>query len=152
MTMVVIVLLDQVSKMTVLAYFPQIGSGRVLIPYLINLLHVQNAGAAWGMLQGRQVLLISCAVAALVWMVFSMRRTFLQLPFGWLTWGLLSGGIIGNLIDRVWRRIVIDFIDLNFINFPTFNIADAAISIGVVILIITQWLHDRTTARDHTKC
>ncbi|MBM4163877.1 MAG: signal peptidase II [Lentisphaerae bacterium] len=138
-----IIAADQWSKVLVLRVFPATGDGAVLLPGIFDLRHVQNAGAAWGMLQGRQALLIACAVAALVWMTLQMRRTFLPLRFGWVTWGLLTGGIIGNVIDRVWRGVVIDFIDFHCIRFPTFNVADMAISVGVASLILSQWLHER---------
>jgi signal peptidase II len=138
-----IIAADQWSKVLVLRVFPATGDGTVLLPGIFDIRHVQNAGAAWGMLQGRQALLIACALAALVWMTLQMRRTFLPLRFGWATWGLLTGGIIGNGIDRVWRGVVIDFIDFHCIRFPTFNVADMAISVGVASLILSQWLHER---------
>jgi len=142
-----IVAVDQGSKALLLRVFPAVGDGRVLIPAVFDVRHVQNMGAAWGMLQGRQALLIACACAALLWLAVHMRRTFLPLRLGWLTWGLLAGGITGNLIDRVSRGFVVDFLDVHCIRFPTFNIADAAISIGVASLILTQWLQERSLKR-----
>ena len=145
--MVVVVALDQASKAAVMHYFPQLGDGCVLVPHIVNLLHVQNMGAAWGIMQGRQLWLIGCALVAMVWLIATMRRTFKPLRGGCYTWGLLAGGIVGNLIDRLWHGFVVDFIDLDFIRFPTFNLADTAISLGVAMLIVTQWLHDRAAAR-----
>ncbi len=134
---------DQWTKLCILRAFPVVGDGFVLIPGVLDIRHVQNSGAAWGMLQGRHVLLIVCAAAALIWMTAQMKRTFLPLRFGWVIWGLLTGGIIGNVIDRVWRGFVVDFIDVHGIHFPTFNVADAAISLGVVGLILSQWFQER---------
>jgi signal peptidase II len=142
-----IIAADQGSKMLVLRAFPATGDGMVLVAGIFDIRHVQNTGAAWGMLQGRQALLIACAVAALVWMTLQMRRVFLPLRCGWLIWGLLTGGIIGNVIDRVWRGVVVDFIDFHCIRFPTFNGADMAISAGVASLILSQWLHERERKR-----
>ena len=137
---------DQASKALLLRRFPGLGDGRVVIPRVMDIRHVQNLGAAWGMLQGRQMLLIACAVAALLWLGFNLKRTFLPLRCGWLTWGLLAGGITGNLIDRVWRGFVVDFIDVHCIRFPTFNLADAAISFGVAALILTQGRRERSAS------
>lgn len=135
---------DQASKAFMLRRFPGLGDGCVVIPGVLDFRHVRNMGAAWGMLQGKQVLLIACAVAALLWLGFNLKRTFLPLRCGWLTWGLLAGGITGNLIDRAWRGFVVDFIDVHCIRFPTFNLADAAISAGVVALILTQRWHEQS--------
>ncbi len=145
--MTLIVAADQVSKRMVLRAFPLVGDGRTVIPAVFDLRHVQNMGAAWGILQGKQVLLIACAAAALIWLAFHLKQTFRPLRCGWLTWGLLTGGILGNLIDRVWYGHVVDFLDFHCIRFPTFNIADAAISVGVVCFILTQWLQERAQAR-----
>lgn len=138
-----IVASDQWTKARMLRAFPDVGDGCVLIPGILDIRHVQNAGAAWGMLQGRQALLIICAAAALLWMTVHIKRTFLPLRFGWVTWGFLAGGVIGNVIDRVWRGFVVDFIDVHGIRFPTFNVADSAISLGVISLILSQWFQDR---------
>lgn len=145
--MTLITAADQASKAIILRLLPAIGDGCVLIPYVVDFRHVQNMGAAWGMLQGKQVLLIVCAVMALVWLAVALKKTFLPLWLGWLTWGLLAGGILGNLIDRGGRGFVVDFIDFHCIRFPTFNIADMAISIGVGLLVLTQWRHERMLQR-----
>jgi len=149
--MSLIIAADQWTKMLVLRVFPATGDGMVLLAGVFDIRHVQNAGAAWGMLQGRQALLIVCAVAALVWMALQMKRTFLPLRFGWVTLGLLAGGIIGNVIDRCYRGVVVDFIDFHCIRFPTFNVADMAISVGVASLILSQWLHEREHKRSAPK-
>ena len=137
--MSLIIAADQWTKMLVLRVFPATGDGMVLLAGVFDIRHVQNAGAAWGMLQGRQALLIVCAVAALVWMALQMKRTFLPLRLGWVTWGLLAGGIIGNVIDRCYRGVVVDFIDFHCIRFPTFNVADMAVSGGAFLLALVLW-------------
>lgn len=147
-----IVAADQASKRGIVHAFPSLGDGQIVIPGIFDLRYVQNMGAAWGMLQGKQVLLIACAVVALVWLATQLKRTFRTLPLGWFTWGLLAGGIAGNLIDRVWRGFVVDFLDFHCIRFPTFNVADAAISVGVACFVITQWMQERKLKRGaHTE-
>ncbi len=142
-----IVAADQASKLVVLGAYPSVGDGQVVIPGIFDLRYVQNMGAAWGMLQGKQVFLIACAIVALIWLVLQMKHTFRPLRLGWLTWGLLAGGITGNLIDRVWHGFVVDFLDFHCIRFPTFNVADAAISVGVCCFVLTQWIQERAHKR-----
>ena len=121
------------------------GDGRIVVAGLFDLRYVRNTGAAWGMLAGRQLFLILFSLAALIALFVWYRRTLERLPAGWLTLGLLTGGILGNLIDRVWLGYVVDYLDfyLGVSHFPAFNIADAAICTGVGLYILTQWLADR---------
>lgn len=144
-----LVLLDQITKWFVRLTFPRPGDGCTIITRLFDLRYVQNTGAAWGMLAGRQFFLIAFSLLALVALFGWYRRMFSHLPAGWLTLGLLSGGIIGNLIDRIWLGYVVDYLDfyLGTAHFPVFNIADAAICTGVGLYILTQWLADRRAGR-----
>jgi len=97
--------------------------------------------------------LIAFSLIALAILLAGYRRMFVRLPAGWLTLGLLTGGIIGNLIDRVWLGYVVDYLDFyqGAAHFPAFNVADAAICTGVGLYILTQWLADRRSRRgvDH---
>ncbi len=129
-------------------YFWGIAAGTVLLDQALKLLilyvqpqnrwfHlVQNTGAGFGILKGYTVILtlISLIVAAAIILNYG------KIPREWwpqASWGLFLGGVVGNLIDRAVRGAVIDFIDLGF--WPAFNVADAAISIAAVALIIYYW-------------
>lgn len=130
------------------SYFWSIAAGTVLLDQALKLLilyvqpqnsvfHlIQNTGAGFGILKGYTVILtlISLIVAAAI--ILNHRR----IPVEWwpqASWGLFLGGVIGNLIDRAVRGAVIDFIDLRF--WPAFNVADAAISVAAVGLIVYYW-------------
>ena len=98
----------------------------------IHLVNVRNRGIAFGMLSGGGALLVIFAVAALVALLvfFSRHR---DRPLVWLPTGLLIGGASGNLIDRTREGAVTDFFDLPY--WPAFNVADVAITFGVLTLL-----------------
>ena len=114
------------------------GNDIVVVRGFFYFIHVGNTGAAWSMLSGRSVLLAFLAAATLV-AIFHWRRALSlkeQLPQ--ICFGLLCGGIIGNLLDRLRHGHVIDFIDLHFGRYiyPTFNVADSAICVGVILYLL----------------
>jgi len=129
--------LDQLSKLWVSMRLPFGTYGPPdaipVISGFFNIIHVGNTGAAWSILTGRSVLL--AAVAGLTLVAIFIWRRALGLKDRWVqvAFGLLCGGIIGNLIDRIYLGYVIDFVDLHFgsYTYPTFNIADSGICIGV---------------------
>ena len=140
-----VVVLDQATKWLVRQAFPYEGSGREVVPGLLNLCYIRNTGAAWGVLSGWQPFLIAFSVAALALLVVRRHALLGEMRLRWLVLGLLLGGICGNLIDRVWFRSVIDFIDFyhGAWHFPAFNVADSSICVGVGLFILLQWLEER---------
>ena len=139
-----IVLLDQFTKYAVITHLKPVAS-RVVLPGFFNLSYVENQGAAWGMLAGRQLFLIVFSFITLGFLVWKRRQLFEPLWGSSLTMSLLFGGVIGNLIDRIRLNYVVDFLDFHWgqSHFPSFNVADASICCGVFLFILTQWLHDR---------
>lgn len=101
------------------------------------LVHVGNTGAAWSMFSGKSVLLALLAAATLVAIYFWRHSLGLRDRVTQICFGLLCGGIVGNLVDRLIHGHVIDFIDLHFGNYiyPTFNVADSGICVGVILYI-----------------
>jgi len=138
----VIIALDQITKYVVRTYLP-IGEYWTPWPWLLpyaRIIHVSNAGAAFGLFQGfGDIFTILAIIVSLVILYY-----FPRVPRGdWalrLAMGLQLGGAIGNLIDRVTQGSVTDFISVG--NFAVFNVADASISIGVAILIIGMWIKE----------
>jgi signal peptidase II len=139
-----IIAADQLTKCMAMAHLKPVGSMAV-IPGFLSLSYVENRGAAWGMLAGQQVFLIAFSLITLGFLVWKRKQLFDALWGGSLTFSLIIGGVLGNLIDRVRLNRVIDFLDFhwNSSHFPAFNIADASICCGVFLFIITQWHHDR---------
>lgn len=135
---------DQLTKYVVVTRLKPLGSHAV-IPGFFNLSYVENPGAAWGMLAGRQVFLVAFSLITLCFLLWKRKHLFGGLWGGATTLSLITGGVLGNLIDRVRLSYVVDFLDFHWhaSHFPAFNIADASICCGVFLFIATQWHHDR---------
>ena len=148
-----IVFLDQVTKYLIVRRFRLHESVQV-IPGFFDLTYVRNPGAAFGFLAGasgvwRSVFFITVSIVALAVILALVRQTRDRLPL--LAFALIGGGAVGNLVDRVRFGEVVDFIDWYYRTFhwPTFNIADAAISIGVACLAIDMLFPNKQdTAED----
>jgi signal peptidase II len=126
----VVLVADQVSKAIVRGSISP-GEHVDVLPFL-DLVHVRNDGIAFGALGGSAVVLV-LVLAALVGIVasFSMHATR---RLAWLTTGLLLGGALGNVIDRLRDGVVTDFLKLP--HWPAFNVADVAITLGVLSLVL----------------
>ncbi len=131
-----IFVLDQLTKYWINGRLP-LGSygysGITVIPGFLNLVHVGNTGAAWSMFSGKSTGLALLATGTLFAIFFWRKHLALKNPSVQLSFGLLCGGIIGNLVDRLVHGHVIDFVDVHFgsYTYPTFNVADSGICIGV---------------------
>jgi signal peptidase II len=146
------VLLDQLSKILVLAYMPG-PAEKTLINGFFKLVHWQNTGAAWSMFSGNNAALAIVSLLALL-ALFLFRHHFESgTSMGQISMGLIFGGIIGNVLDRLFRNHVVDFIRFYVISrsgeelgFPAFNIADSAICVGVGLLFIISLRGDQSNA------
>jgi signal peptidase II len=122
---------DQVSKAVVRGAVER--GERVDLVLGIDLVNVRNTGVAFSLFSGGGTLLVVLPVLALLVLVaFLLRQA--HRPLVWLPAGLLLGGALGNLLDRVREGSVTDFVDLPY--WPAFNLADAAITVGVVVLVL----------------
>lgn len=135
-----IVAIDQVSKALVVH---SLSGGRVIVLFggLVQLDYTVNSGAAFGILQARGLLFIVVAVVVSVIIVVSYRRVVAGPLVVRIALGLVLGGAIGNLIDRVRLGHVVDFIDLGW--WPVFNLADSSIVVGVVLLALAALIGER---------
>lgn len=133
----VVILIDQWTKWLVVRY-TELGES---IPIIENVLYItshRNRGAAWGMLQGQFWLFYLITIVVVVGIVIYIQRLQpTQRLFG-IALGLMLGGALGNFIDRVFRKEVVDFIHAYIFSysFPIFNVADAALTIGVALMFI----------------
>ena len=140
---VAIILADQATKWLAVVYLKPVRYIPVIPGF--NLCYVENPGAAWGMLAGRQLFLIAFSIVVSLVFFLKRRQIFGDLYCGGLIFAVLMGGIIGNLIDRIRVGYVIDFLDFHWkqSHFPAFNIADAAICCATFALVITHWYSER---------
>ncbi len=141
-----VVVLDQLTKAWVVHHFILYESLGI-IPGFFNLTYLTNTGAAFGILAGhpgwlRQVFFIGVAVIALTAIFFIHKR--IKEQSHWYTVGLalIGGGAVGNLLDRVRLGSVVDFLDFYIAghHWPAFNVADSAITIGVSLILLMNFL------------
>jgi signal peptidase II len=140
----VVVAVDQLTKHWAVTCLKPVGTISV-VPGLFSLSYVENPGAAWGMLAGKNLFLVIFSLVTLGFLFWKRRELFGSLWCGSLTLSLIAAGVVGNLIDRVRLNFVIDFLDFFWgrSHFPAFNVADSAICVGVFLYIATQWHHDK---------
>ena len=126
-----VVVADQVSKALITSSIA-LGESRRILPG-VSLVHAQNSGVAFSLFTGSEALVVAVTVlivaAVLLFFAAQRRRRLL-----WLATGLVVGGAVGNLLDRVRIGAVTDFIQLP--HWPAFNLADTAITLGVVALFL----------------
>ena len=135
---VILLAADQISKYLVQLYLSPVGTSVPVVDGLVQLTNVHNTGAAWGMLDGFRWLFIplTLIVAGLLIIVMIRFRKNLTV-FSRITLALLFSGAVGNFVDRVLLSYVRDFVDITpLFNFPVFNVADSALSVGCVMLVI----------------
>lgn len=111
-----------------------------VLPGLFNLAYVENRGCAWGMLQGRVWPLAAFGALALAFLVWKRRSVFGPGRIAAVAEPLLYAGIVGNLVDRVFRGYVIDMLDFHWgpHHFPCFNLADTLICVAVGLLLLAS--------------
>lgn len=141
----VVVVVDQLSKVWVLRTWPEPYTGAIaIVPGWLELTYIQNTGVAFGMFQGVPQLFIFTSlliVAGAIW--FYLRNAPPDDRWLGMCLGLIVGGAIGNVIDRVRLGFVVDFIKTFDGRFAVFNLADACISVGVVLMALLLMWADR---------
>ncbi len=133
---------DQLSKALIVSNLS--ATARIVcIPGVVDIVYVENTGAAFSMLSAHTWLLglVSAAFCAAI-AVYMAKMKFTDKRYQ-IIGGMLLGGALGNGIDRIFRGFVVDFIELAFIRFPVFNIADIAITLGAVLLVVIITLGDK---------
>lgn len=139
---VIVLLADLLTKGLIIPnLIPNVGDRVGIIPKVISFIYVKNFGAAWGIFGGRNIFLIVTSILILtLFLTFYILRlkkaknnisSLLSVGVG-----LIAGGCIGNLFDRLVFGYVRDFINFDFINFPVFNFADIALTFGVIIMVV----------------
>ena len=130
-TFIIVVFLDVVTKL-IIRETMSVGSSVEITPWL-SITHVQNTGIAFGLLQipFLRWILVGLAIAIVLMICWSCKEKKLREHF--VAWGLIAGGALGNAVDRIFFGAVTDFVNLHW--WPAFNVADSALTIGVLLLI-----------------
>ena len=142
----IVVILDQLTKWMVVKNM-ELGERIAIWDPWFGLLSHRNRGAAWGMLEGQMWLFTIVTIGVIIGIIYFYHKEAKGKPFFQVSLMLLLGGAIGNFIDRLYYGEVVDFVDvlipiMNY-HFPIFNIADAALTIAVIMLLIAMIMEDR---------
>ncbi len=142
---VILVIVDQVVKFLVSTYLNYID----VIPKILYLSLEKNYGVAFSMLWNNRLLILIISLLLILFLIYLLNKDYLSKGKNNkllnVTYGLLFGGILGNLIDRIVRGYVIDYIGVYIFNykFPVFNLADSFITIGVILMIISTFKEEK---------
>lgn len=147
----VIITIDQLTKWAVvknMALYEQIP----IIKDFFYLTSHRNTGAAWGILEGQMVFFYIITAVVIVGIVFYMQKYGKGNKLLAVSLSLILGGAIGNFIDRIIRQEVVDFLDFIIINYdyPIFNIADSALVLGVILILITTFIDEKKKGKGTT--
>ena len=148
----VLVVTDQVTKWMAVVHLKD-NDAFVLIPGVFELHYLENRGAAFGIFQGKQVLfliggVIVCAVVMFLYGKIPSTKRFFALR---LCSVLICAGAIGNMIDRIRLGYVVDMIEVEFIKFPVFNVADCFITCGCILMFAHLLLFNQEFWKDDKK-
>ena len=136
---IILLCIDQISKLLVVNLLTKTDS-ITIIKNFFYLTYINNDGAAVSILVGKRIFLILIAVLAIVMLIRYIKKNNIQNKLELVSISLIIGGSLGNLMDRVVRGYVIDFLDFKIFNynFPIFNLADTFIVIGVFLLLLKE--------------
>ena len=141
---IIVLAIDQLTKFLVATQM-SLGESIPVIGEYLKITSHRNSGAAWGMFEGRMLFFYIITVAVLVFLIYFYKteaKNNLLMQVG-IT--LLMAGALGNFIDRLLFQEVVDFVDVLIINYdsPIFNVADSALTVGVIILLIEVFITGR---------
>jgi len=141
-----VIIADHAAKWLVSTYM-KIGQEIPLIPGVLGLASIRNRGAAFGIFQGQITFFIIATTVVLIGIMIYLPKAHREKTILRYGLALILGGALGNFIDRVFKGEVVDMIQVHFLHFPVFNVADSFLCIGVIIVMI----HSLKESRDKDK-
>ncbi|WEV61255.1 signal peptidase II [Streptococcaceae bacterium ESL0729] len=136
------VVADQLVKLETVKNIP-LGESKSVIKGVFSLTHLQNTGAAWSLMEGKQWFFTLITILALTVGSYFLLKNINKRNGISYTVALILTGALGNFIDRIRLGYVVDMFQVDFINFPIFNLADIFLCIGVVLLYIAIYYDDK---------
>lgn len=136
---IIFLIIDQITKILVVNSLVP-GENIEIIKNIFNIIYTNNTGAAFSILLGKRIFLIVVAVLIIGVLLYYIKRNKIEKKIDIIALSFIIGGSLGNLIDRIIRGYVIDFISIKIgnYNFPIFNVADILIVIGVFLLLLSS--------------
>ena len=137
-------IIDRLTKIFIMKNMV-LNESKTIIKNFLRITYAKNNGAAWSIFSGNKLLLIGISILTLVFIIYSIHTMKNLKKFDVVFLGILVGGIMGNLFDRIVYSSVIDFIDVIIFgyDFPIFNIADSLIVISAIVLVIMSFRSDK---------
>ncbi|WP_276877668.1 signal peptidase II [Anaerococcus hydrogenalis] len=127
------IILDRISKSYAISHFIE----NPVYGKLINLIYVENKGAAFGILQNKRIFFIILTLVVVIYLLYYFIRNMKSNPnLLNLSLSLIVSGALGNFYDRLIHGFVVDFIEFSFFSFPVFNVADILVTVGSVLLMV----------------
>jgi signal peptidase II len=142
----VVFVADQVTKRLVTSSFLP-GESRIVVPHFLRWTYERNVHGAFGLFGSNSILLIGMAIVVLIVFWVSFRDAAARSRLVCIAFGMIVGGAIGNIADRVHYGYVVDFVDFYRIWPDIFNIGDSCITIGVALLLLSGFASSRRHAR-----
>ena len=136
----IIVLTDQITKLLISLYTKELINKDFLI---FSIDYIKNYGAAFNLLSGSRFFLSFVSITITILLIYFILNKKLKSNIDLLSYSFILGGTFGNGIDRLTKGYVIDFINLNLIEFPVFNIADISINVGLMLIIYGYIKHKK---------
>ena len=131
-----VILLDQITKNLVLKHM-HAGQSIPLIENIFHLTFVQNTGIAFGLFQNSNIFFLVVSLAIMLGIIYALLHTSKEEQSIHVLLGMVLGGAMGNIVDRLFLGYVVDFLDFRI--WPVFNVADSAITLAIIGLIVVLW-------------
>lgn len=135
--LIILILIDQLSKLFIATNF-FLGEEREVIKNIFSIEYIRNTGAAWGMFPNGTIFFIIFSLIVCIGLLVLFNKTPKEKKYNYLSMVIiiLVSGAIGNLIDRCFRKYVVDFFYFKLIDFPVFNVADIYVTVAAIMLIL----------------
>ena len=140
---IICIIIDQITKLLVISNL-EVNTGFSVIKSFFSILYVKNTGAAWGIFSNGTMILVFLSMIFLFFAIKYIKETKDISKISAISYGMLLGGIVGNLIDRLLRGYVIDFLSFNIFgyDFPVFNVADTFIVISIILIVVESFMKE----------
>lgn len=144
----IVIGIDQLTKWMVIQRM-ELHESIPIIDQFFYITSHRNAGAAWGILQGQMTFFYIITTIVIIGLIYYMEKYAKDNKLIAISLSLLLGGAIGNFIDRLFRKEVVDFLDVMIFSydFPIFNIADSALVIGVILFFIATIMEEKSKGK-----
>ena len=142
-----VVLCDILTKYLVINLLVPLERSVTVIPFVLDFTYVENRGAAFGMLSDHRWIFMLVSVVFIALLTYVLVKSRKEHPLFTVSLSLVLGGGIGNMVDRIFLGYVVDFIEVTFVDFAVFNIADSAITVGMICLVVYLVFFDKSLFR-----